>query len=387
VADEYRAIDPTKARVVLLEGQARILGTFPEDLSAAATEALRALGVEVRTGAIVTRITPAAVYVGDEAIPTRTALWAAGVAASPLGRTLGVPLDRSGRVLVAPDLTVPGHPEVYVVGDLAAFTHQGGQPLPGVAPVAIQEGLAAAENIRRTLQGRRRKRFRYIDRGNMATIGRGAAVADIRGRHLTGQIAWLAWLFVHILYLIGFEKRLLVLIQWARSYLTYDRGVRLITMEEGPPVLRRAPAPLLEPAAAVPSGDLPTWAHGAAPLRVRDIMTREVTTVPPSMPVQQVASLLSERHLAGVPVVDDAGRVLGMVSEVDLIGREGVMAGDIMSRQVTSVTEDTAVEEVARLFVNQRLRRLPVVADGRLVGIVTRSDLLRGILRAVRPAA
>lgn len=390
VADEYRAIDPTKARVVLLEGQARILGTFPEDLSAAATAALRALGVEVRTGAIVTRITPEAVYVGDEAIPTRTALWAAGVAASPLGRTLGVPLDRSGRVLVAPDLTVPGHPEVYVVGDLAAFTHQGGQPLPGVAPVAIQEGLAAAENIRRTLQGRRRKRFRYIDRGNMATIGRGAAVADIRGHHLTGHVAWLAWLFVHILYLIGFEKRLLVLIQWARSYLTHDRGVRLITMEEGPPVLRRAPlpaAPAPEPAAAVPTGDLPTWAHRAAPLRVRDIMTRVVTTVPPSMPVQQVAALLSERHLAGVPVVDDAGRVLGMVSEVDLIGREGATAGDIMSRQVTSVAEDTDVEEVARLFVNQRLRRLPVVADGRLVGIVTRADLLRGILRAAQSAA
>lgn len=344
----------------------------------------------MRTGAIVTRITPEAVYVGDEAIPTRTALWAAGVAASPLGRTLGVPLDRSGRVLVAPDLTVPGHPEVYVVGDLAAFTHQGGQPLPGVAPVAIQEGLAAAENIRRTLQGRRRKRFRYIDRGNMATIGRGAAVADIRGHHLTGHTAWLAWLFVHILYLIGFEKRLLVLIQWARSYLTHDRGVRLITMEEGPPVLRRAPlpaAPAPEPAAAVPTGDLPTWAHRATPLRVRDIMTRVVTTVPPSMPVQQVAALLSERHLAGVPVVDDAGRVLGMVSEVDLIGREGATAGDIMSRQVTSVAEDTDVEEVARLFVNQRLRRLPVVADGRLVGIVTRADLLRGILRAAQSAA
>jgi NADH dehydrogenase len=230
VARDFRAIDPTRARVLLLEGSPRVLPPFPEDLSARAAQALRRLGVEVRTGALVTGVTPEAVYVGDEAIPTRTALWAAGVAASPLGTSLGVPLDRGGRVLVEPDLTVPGHPEVYVIGDLAAFTHRGDKPLPGVAPVAIQQGNAAADNIWRTIQGRPRRPFRYVDKGNLATIGRGAAVADMGGRvRLWGLPAWLAWLFVHILYLIGFENRLLVLFQWAWSYFTYERGARLIT--------------------------------------------------------------------------------------------------------------------------------------------------------------
>ncbi|HZS00754.1 MAG TPA: FAD-dependent oxidoreductase [Chloroflexota bacterium] len=399
VAGEFRAIDPTKARVILLEGLPRILSAFPEDLAASATQALRALGVEVRTGAIVTKITPDAVYVGDEVIPTRTALWAAGVAASPLGRSLNVPLDRSGRVIVEPDLTIPGHPEVYVVGDLAAYTHQGDKPLPGVAQVAIQEGQAAAENIRRTLAGKRRKRFHYVDRGNLATIGRGVAVADIKGRHLTGQAAWLVWLLVHILYLIGFEKRLLVLVQWAKSYLTHDRGVRLITMEE-PPAALPAPAPRpAAPAAAAPSGDgasaapppaaptdLPTWTQLATPLRVRDVMTRDVVTVPPTMPVREVAALLDERRLAGVPVVDEAGRVLGMISELDVMSREGATAADIMTREVTSVAEDTDVDDLSQLFLNQRLRRVPVLAGERLVGIVSRSDVLRGVLRAAQAA-
>src|SRR5712692_1656331 len=258
VADEFRSIDPTRARVILLEGQSRILGTFPEDLSASADRALRSLGVQVRTGAIVTQITPEAVHVGDEVIPTRTALWAAGVAASPLGRGLGAPVDRSGRVLVEPDLTVPGHPEAYVIGDLAAFTHQGDKALPGVAQVAMQEGETAAENIRRTVQGKRRKRFHYVDRGNMATIGRGAAVADIQGRHLTGHAAWLAWVFIHIYYLIGFDKRLLVLMQWAGSFVSRHRGVRLITMEN-------LPAPAAAPALATPAADGPT---PAAPLEL-----------------------------------------------------------------------------------------------------------------------
>ncbi|HLH26261.1 MAG TPA: FAD-dependent oxidoreductase [Chloroflexota bacterium] len=389
VVGEFRSIDPSRARVILLEGLPRILAAFPEDLSASAERALRSLGVEVRTGAIVTNITPDAVYVGDEKIPTRTALWAAGVAASPLGRSLNVPLDRSGRVLVEPDLTVPGHPEVYVIGDLAAFTHQGDKPLPGVAQVAIQEGQAAAANIRRTLAGKPRKPFHYVDRGNLATIGRGAAVADIEGRHLTGHTAWLVWLFVHILYLIGFEKRLLVLVQWARSYLTYDRGVRLITKEE-PPLAAPAPPPRAVAAASADGpaagSDLPTWTQLAAPLRVRDVMTRDVVTVPPTMPVQEVATLLDARHLAGVPVVDDAGRVLGMISELDVISRAGATAADIMTRDVTSVAEDTDVDEVSRLFVNQRLRRVPVLAGDRLVGIVSRSDVLRGILRAAQAA-
>jgi NADH dehydrogenase len=390
VVGEFRAIDPTQARVILLQGQSRILPAFPEDLSAYATRALRSLGVEVRTNAIVTNITPDAVYVGDEVIPTRTALWAAGVAASPLGRTLNVPLDRSGRVIVERDLTVPGHPEAYVIGDLAAYIHQGATPLPGVAQVAIQEGQAAAENIRRSLEGLPRKRFHYVDRGTLATVGRGAAVADIEGHHLTGQIAWLVWLFVHILYLIGFEKRLLVLVQWARSYLTRDRGVRLITMQEpraagpGPAQPAGAEAPAVSPPA--PASAWPTWAQLATPLRVRDIMTRAVTTVPPTMPAQEVAALLGERRLAGVPVVDDAGRVRGMISEVDVLSRPGATAADIMTREITSVGEDTDVDEVLRLFVNQRLRRVPVLADGRLVGIVSRSDVLRGVLRAAQAA-
>ena len=376
VADDFRAIDPTQARVILLEGLPRILTAFPEDLSASAERALQALGVEVRTGSIVTRITPEAVYIGETEIPTRTALWAAGVAASPLARSLDVPLDRSGRVLVEPDLTVPGHPEAYVVGDLAAFTHQGERPLPGLAAVAIQEGRAAAENVRRSVAGQRHKPFRYVDRGNLAAIGRGAAVADVEGRHLSGHTAWLVWVFVHIYNLIGFDKRLLVLAKWAQSFATFYRGVRLITMGETPP-----PRPAADGA---PPSDLPTWTQLAHPMRVGEIMTRQVATVPPTMSVSDVAAFLAERRLDGVPVVDDGGQVLGMLSELDLIGRQGATAADIMSRQVTSVGEDTDVDEVGRLFVNQRLRRVPVVAEGRLVGIVSRSDLLRGILQAVR---
>jgi NADH:ubiquinone reductase (H+-translocating) len=388
VADDFRAIDPTQARVLLLEGLPRILTAFPEDLSASAERALQALGVEVRTGAIVTRITPEAVYVGETVISTRTTLWAAGVAASPLARSLGVPLDRSGRVLVEPDLTVPGHPEAYVVGDLAAFTHQGERPLPGLAAVAIQEGRAAAENVRRSVRGQRHKRFRYVDRGNLATIGRGAAVADVDGRHLSGHTAWLVWVFVHIYNLIGFDKRLIVLAKWAQSFVTHYRGVRLITMGETPPARPAATATpggdgQASAAPAAPPSDLPTWTQLGQPMRVGEIMTRQVATVPPTMPVTDVAAFLSERRLDGVPVVDDGGQVLGMLSELDLIGRQGATAADIMSRQVTSVGEDTDVDEVGRLFVNQRLRRVPVVADGHLVGIVSRSDLLRGILHAV----
>jgi NADH dehydrogenase len=190
----------------------------------------------------VKNVTPAAVSVGDETIPTRTTLWAAGVAPSPLAETLGVPLER-GRVKVEPDLTVPGHPEAYVVGDLAFFPHQTGKPLPGVAPVAIQQGRTAAENIWRTIQGLPRKRFRYWDRGNLATIGRGAAVADLGRLHLSGFVAWLAWLIVHLYWLIGFENRLLVLLSWAWSYLTYERGARLIT-EPWPWYLRSAARPV-----------------------------------------------------------------------------------------------------------------------------------------------
>jgi NADH dehydrogenase len=171
------------------------------------------------------------VHLGDIEIPARTVLWAAGVRASPLGQSLGVPLDRSWRVLVEADLTVPGHTDVYVIGDLAAYTHQdtNGKPLPGVAPVAIQMGQYAADSIWRAVQGQPRRRFRYHDRGTMATIGRAAGVAQFRAIHLSGHLAWLAWLFVHIFFLIGFENRVLVLAQWMWSYFTYQRSARLIT--------------------------------------------------------------------------------------------------------------------------------------------------------------
>jgi NADH dehydrogenase len=234
VAHDFRAIDPREARIVLVEAGPRVLSAYPPDLSASAERALRALGVEVRTNTLVTSVSPDAVRVGEEVIPTRTALWAAGVAASPLGRSLGAPLDRSGRVPVGSDLTLPGYPEVYVIGDLASFTHQTGKPLPGLAAVAVQQGQAAAENVWRTIQGQPRQPFRYVDRGTMATIGRGAAVAELGRLHLSGPLAWFVWLVVHIYMLIGFDNRLLVLFQWAWSYLTYSRGARLITGPLGP---------------------------------------------------------------------------------------------------------------------------------------------------------
>ncbi len=231
LARDFRRIDPARSRILLLEGGPRVLPTFPEDLSRKAVEQLRDLGVEVRTGALVTGITPDEVTIGKEgeAVRTRTALWAAGVQASPLLRSLGLPLDRSGRVAVEPDLTLPGRPEVYVVGDVALFTHQGGKPLPGVAQVAIQQGRTAAENVWRTVEGLPRRPFRYRDLGNMATIGRKAAVADLGRLHFSGLPAWLLWLLVHVSWLIGFDNRLLVLTRWAWSYFTFSRGARLIT--------------------------------------------------------------------------------------------------------------------------------------------------------------
>jgi NADH:quinone reductase (non-electrogenic) len=229
IARDFRAIDPTQARVLLLEGGPRILASFPGDLAAAAARSLARLGVEVRTGALVTRITPDAVWVGGEQIRSRVVVWAAGVAGAPLARSLGVPLDRAGRVPVDPDLSVPGHPEVFVVGDLSAFPHQTGAPLPGVAPVAIQQGRTAAANAWRRLRGEPTRPFHYRDRGSMATVGRAAAVAAIGRVHLSGLPAWIAWLGVHIAYLIGFRNRFLVLFQWAWAYVTWQRGARLIT--------------------------------------------------------------------------------------------------------------------------------------------------------------
>ncbi|MDQ3811680.1 MAG: NAD(P)/FAD-dependent oxidoreductase [Chloroflexota bacterium] len=226
---DFRSFDPRETRVMVIEGGPRVLGTYPPDLSARAQRALERLGVEVRTRTVATEITADFVRVADETILTHTALWAAGVASSPLGRQLGVEVDRAGRVPVQADLSVPGHPEVYVVGDLAAFKKADGTMLPGIAPVAIEAGKHAAHNIARSIRSLPSEPFHYFDRGTMATIGRAAAVADIRGLHLWGFPAWMAWLVVHIFFLIGFENRLLVIIQWAYSYLSYERGARLIT--------------------------------------------------------------------------------------------------------------------------------------------------------------
>ena len=229
VSQDFRRFDPRQAQVILLESGERVLAQYPADLSAKAQRALEHLGVDVRTSSVATEITADRVCVGDITISTHTTLWAAGVAASPLGRQLGVEVDRSGRVPVRADLSVAGHPEIFVVGDLAAFNAAHGKMLPGIAPVAIQQGEAAAANIGRAVRGQPTKAFHYFDRGTMATIGRAAAVAEIRRLHLTGLLAWLAWLVVHIFFLIGFENRMLVLFQWAWSYVSYERGARLIT--------------------------------------------------------------------------------------------------------------------------------------------------------------
>jgi NADH:ubiquinone reductase (H+-translocating) len=229
LAKDFCHIDPSQARVILVEGDPRLLAAFPEDLSASALKQLVDLGVEVRTGARATDLTETGVQVGDEFIPCRVKIWAAGNNASFVGKTLGVPIDRIGRVMVNDDLTIPGHPEVQVIGDLANFSHQTGQPLPGVSPVAMQQGRLAARNILAMIDGHKSQRFYYWDKGNMATIGRHKAVADLKLVHLSGLPAWLAWLFVHLIFLVGFRNRLLVLFQWAWAYLTFNAGARLIT--------------------------------------------------------------------------------------------------------------------------------------------------------------
>lgn len=229
---EFDSIDPKTTRIILLEGGPRVLPAYAEDLSQSAERQLRDLGVEVRTSAMVTQVEPAAVRMGEAVLPAAVIIWVAGVAASPLGEKLGAPLDRAGRVLVNPDLTVPGHPEIFVVGDLASLKDEEGNMLPGVAPVAMQEGAFAAENIQRDLRGEPRKNFHYFDKGSLATIGRSAAIAQFGNIHISGFIAWLSWLFIHILFLIGFRNRIVVLLQWAWSYFTYERGARLITGDQ-----------------------------------------------------------------------------------------------------------------------------------------------------------
>ena len=228
---DFRHIDPGEATVMLLEGGPRLLPSYPESLSEQAKLKLRRLGVEVRTETFVTDIRPGWVTAAGWVIPTQTVIWAAGNTASPVLKTLGAPLDRLGRAIVEPDCTIPGHPEVFVLGDAAAFDHQEGGPLPGICPVAIQMGEYTGEVIEGDLAGRPRRAFRYWDKGQLAVIGRGQAVADIWKLHFGGFIAWLIWIFVHVFFLIGFRNRVLVMLQWAWSYLTYSRGARLITEE------------------------------------------------------------------------------------------------------------------------------------------------------------
>jgi NADH:ubiquinone reductase (H+-translocating) len=225
---DFRHIDPANTRVLLFEGGPKILPSYPDALSDHARRDLTNLGVDVRTGTIVTDVGPHHVKVGDETIHAHTILWAAGNAASPLGRDLYSGLDRAGRVPVEPDLTVPGHREVFVVGDLAAITTNG-KPVPGVAPAAMQMGALAAKNIRRDLEHRERVPFVYRNKGDLATIGRYRAIADLGRVQLTGILAWWFWLFLHIMYLAGFRNRVSVLVEWAYSYFTYERGARLIT--------------------------------------------------------------------------------------------------------------------------------------------------------------
>ncbi|MGH7631757.1 MAG: NAD(P)/FAD-dependent oxidoreductase [Gemmatimonadales bacterium] len=268
---DFRQINPRDATVMLVEAGPRILGNYPAELSERAVSALRRLGVEVHINTMVTNIRAWSVQAGEWSIPTRTVLWAAGNVASPLLKSLGTPLDRQGRAVVEPDCSLPGHPEVFVLGDAAHYAQNGGT-LPGVCPAAIQMGQYAAERIREEV-GRRageraddpdpdppaarspdRPPFRYWDKGQLAVIGRGHAVADIGRLHFGGFVAWLAWIFVHIFFLIGFRNRLLVLIQWAYSYVTYRRGARLITGEVGPEAptrpVREFPTHLLDEDAA-----------------------------------------------------------------------------------------------------------------------------------------
>jgi NADH dehydrogenase len=231
---EFRRIRTDRARVILVEAGPAILANLGSGLSEKAVESLERIGVEVRLGQAITGIDDRSVQLGGERIPTRTVLWAAGVAAAPLGAGLGVPVDRLGRVIVEPDLSLPGHPEVFAVGDLAAFTHGPGGPLPGVAPVAIQQGEWAAANLRATLAGRPRRPFRYRDKGSMATLGRGRAVARVGGLSFTGYPAWLVWLFIHLMLLVDFRSRVFVFFEWLWAYLTTQPRARLIIGRRSP---------------------------------------------------------------------------------------------------------------------------------------------------------
>lgn len=227
---DFRRINPAQAKVILIEGAPRILAAYPPDLSEKGKKQLEQIGVEVHEGLQVTNVTAEGVEVkGGEFIPARTVVWAAGNAASPLGRSLGVPLDKAGRVIVNEDLTIPGHPEIQVIGDMACFTHQTGKPLPGVSPTAMQMGRHAARSILETLAGGKPMKFHYWDKGTLATIGRNKAVGDLNFIHVSGFIAWIIWATVHIFYLVGYRSRLAVMVEWMWNYVSFYRGSRLIT--------------------------------------------------------------------------------------------------------------------------------------------------------------
>ena len=228
LSKDFRRIDPRAARVLLLDGAPRILPTFPEDLSRSALAQLESMGVEVRTGKTVKDVSNRGVTVNEEFIASRTVVWAAGNAAAPIAKSLGAETDRAGRVLVNEDLSVPGHPEIFAIGDMACFKHQTGQPLPGVSPAAMQMGRHATKNILFLIRGDKPKPFRYFDKGSMATIGRNKAIADLKFARFGGFLAWLSWLFVHLIFLVGLRNRLLVLFQWTWTYFTFGRGARLI---------------------------------------------------------------------------------------------------------------------------------------------------------------
>jgi NADH dehydrogenase len=228
LAADFRNIDPRKTQVILLDAAPRILPAFAEDLSASALKQLRHMGVDVRTNKMVKELNAEGVTIDGEFISSRTVVWAAGNAASPLARELGAETDRAGRVLVNPDLSVPNHPEIYAIGDMASFTHQTGTALPGVSPVAIQMGHRAAQNILAQIDRRPTRPFKYFDKGSMATIGRNRGVVDLKFARFGGFLAWLSWLFVHLIFLIGLRNKALVFLQWVWAYFTYSRGARLI---------------------------------------------------------------------------------------------------------------------------------------------------------------
>ena len=229
LAKDFKAIDTRKARVVLFEGSDRVLGTFAKDLSDSAKSQLEELGVEVLLNSFVTDIAPGKIKVGEEWIECDVVLWATGVAASPIGKLLGVEIDKAGRVFVEPDLSIPGNKNIFVIGDMASIKQENGEPVPGVSPAAMQMGTGTAKNILSELKGGERKKFRYVDKGTMATIGRSKAIAHLAGMKFKGFIAWMMWLGLHVFFLIGFRNRIVVMLEWFWAYLTRERSARLIT--------------------------------------------------------------------------------------------------------------------------------------------------------------